>query len=107
MKFQCQNPECKKTFSYSAKLTEYNYNGVVNEKTPFIHPGDHVVLSQIEKPVCPFCHSLTFEEYAEPLPKLVSVLSVEIADVDAKLKEGYEVKELYAKSAILIKKAKS
>jgi hypothetical protein len=55
---------------------------------------------------------LNFEEQTEPQPEIKSVISVPIEDVDAKLKEGYVVKEfyfvpvgkfLYAKMATLVK----
>lgn len=37
--------------------------------------------------------------------KIASVVSVDFADVDAKLKEGYEVHEIYAKNVVLTKRA--
>ena len=88
MKFVCQNPKCKKTFVYVAKLTsEINVNQDILE----IH-------------VCPYCHELEFEEYIEPVGKISSVKSVELAEVDSWIGQGYEVKELYAKTATMIKK---
>jgi len=105
MKFQCLNPECKATFLHTAKTTEYLYSGDMSKD--FIHPEDHVLLKMIEKPICPYCHGLTFEEYVEPIiqDKIVSVKSVELDKVDEWISQGYEVKELYAKTATMIKKA--
>lgn len=40
-------------------------------------------------------------------PSITSVISVPIEEVDSKLKDGYEIKELYAKTATLIKYQKS
>lgn len=86
MPFQCLN--CKKVFVYPAKLTFdiADPNGVV------------------ERHVCPHCLSIKFEETPEQLGKIVSVKSVDLAQVDEMIVQGYEVKELYAKTATLIKK---
>ncbi len=104
MKFQCLNPVCKSIFIYTAKSTEYLYSGDLGKD--FVHPEDHVLLKMIERPICPFCHGLTFEEYVEPVvqEKIVSVKSVELDKVDEWIGQGYEVKELYAKTATMIKK---
>ena len=84
--------------------------GLVNEQmqkgwilNPEIYAGkplrlDNAVVYHIVK--------YTEEEMVELNKKeeIVSVKSVDLNDVDALLKEGYTVKELYAKNAVLIKK---
>jgi hypothetical protein len=93
MKFQCLSSGCKKTFLYAAKrLSE----GLVSD--------EHEVF---ETHVCPYCHGLDFEELIEtvPIQKIVSLKSVSIEEVDALIQEGYEVREVYAKNAILQKKS--
>jgi hypothetical protein len=85
--------ECDKghIFIYPAKKTATDSNitlGYANE---------------LETHVCPFCQSLTLKEHVEPQPEIASVVSVPLEEVDAKLAEGYTVKELYAKTATLIK----
>ena len=104
MKLQCLNPECKATFVHTAKTTEYLYSGDLGKE--LIHPEDQVLLKMIEKSICPYCHGLTFEEYVEPViqEKIVSVKSVELDKVDEMIGQGYEVKELYAKTCTMIKK---
>jgi hypothetical protein len=57
-----------------------------------------------ETSVCPFCGGLEFDEFVEPQPQITSVKSVNIEDVDALLKDGYVVLEVYAKTANLVKK---
>lgn len=84
MKVECIN--CKKVFIFS--------------KTVTITLGTERVE---ETHVCPYCNSLNLAVYEEPLPEVTSVLSVPLEEVDGKLKEGYMVKELYAKTATLIK----
>jgi hypothetical protein len=97
MKFQCQNPECKKIFVYAAKRTSTEYN------------PNYSVKDLLETHECPFCKSPNFEEYAEPkvIEKISSVKSVELVEVDEWIAQGYEVKELYAKTATMIKKEKT
>ena len=104
MKFQCLNPECKSVFVHTAKRTEYLYSGDMAKE--FIHPSDHVLLKMIEHPVCPFCHGLAFQELVETVQaeKVCSVKSVELDKVDDWIAQGYEVKELYAKTATMVKK---
>lgn len=99
MKFICLNPECKKTFLYTAKQ--------FSSETPNDPSATCDNTMTFETHVCPYCHGLDFEEYVEPViqDKIVSLLSVPIEEVDALLKEGYEVREVYAKNAILQKKA--
>lgn len=96
-KFECMNPNCKKTFLYTAKRIE--------SKTDMATDMNELIF---ETHVCPHCHSLDFEEYVEPViqEKISSVKSVELDKVDEMITQGYEVKELYAKTATMIKKEK-
>lgn len=96
MKFECLNSDCKKTFLYLAKVTDY------------ICGGASYPARTIEIHVCPHCQSLNFQEYVEPVivEKISSVKSVELDKVDEMITQGYEVKELYAKTATMIKKEK-
>lgn len=96
--FKCS--DCSKTFLYAGRLI------VSPEILTTTKPanGARYQYQTLEVRACPYCKSVNIERYAEPATKIVSVLSVEIPEVDAKLKEGYEVHELYAKTAILIKK---
>lgn len=58
----------------------------------------------IDRHVCPYCASNKYAEIKLETAKIVSVRSVDIAQVDMCLAEGYEVHELYAKTATLIKR---
>ena len=57
-----------------------------------------------EVPVCPICFTRIYSEYVLDKKSITSVISVDLADVDTKLKEGYEVESLYAKTATLVKR---
>jgi len=92
MKLQCKNEKCGKTFLYTAKRSLTIPQEKENE------------FDSIETHVCPFCKSPEFDEFVEPQPQIVSVKSVPIEDVDALIKEGYVVLEVYAKTCNLIKK---
>jgi len=90
MKYQCEN--CKAIFPHTAKLTsgpgtDQRFTGQV----------------MIERSVCPFCTSLMVIEFVEPEADITSVKSVPLEEVDTYLKEGYVVRELYAKTATLVK----
>ena len=85
MKYQCL--ECKETFVHTATLTTD-----ISEK------------EIIEYSVCPFCKSRHYDELKLEEQPITSVVSVPLEDVDAKLKEGYQVHELYAKTATLTKR---
>jgi hypothetical protein len=63
------------------------------------------VTKSIEEYVCPYCQSLNIDEFVVPQAEIVSVKSVELDKVDEWIGQGYEVKELYAKTATMIKKA--
>jgi hypothetical protein len=57
-------------------------------------------------PVCAFTDNLIevhIEEIVEPEPEITSVKSVDLSQVDDYLKLGYVVRELYAKTATLVK----
>lgn len=99
MKVVCLNPECKKTFLHCAKKTVSNTIGL----------NTSPIIESIEIYVCPYCKSPEFEEYIEPktIEKISSVKSVELAEVDGWIAQGYEVKELYAKTATMVKKEKT
>lgn len=109
MKFVCQNPECKKTFVYAATLTEQTPASIIAQAGSVI--TEHAVYPTNIRTVhiCPFCRSLNFEEYAEPVVvvQISSVKSVELDKVDEWIGQGYEVKELYAKTATMVKKVKA
>ena len=89
MKFKCLNKDCGKMFMYPAKTIEST------DQHPTLVTETHV---------CPFCLQREFDEFVEPQPQIVSVKSVPIEDVDALIKEGYVVLEVYAKTCNLIKK---
>ena len=58
----------------------------------------------VESKECPRCQSEAISEFVEPEADITSVLSCDLGAVDGFLKQGYIVKELYAKTATLIKK---
>jgi len=60
----------------------------------------------IESHICPFCASLEIAEVEKTQPAIEGIISVKICDADAKLKEGYEIKDTYASTVTLIKKTK-
>ena len=105
MKYQCD--ACKKVFLHPAKR-------MFTSVAPIPDPTKFQTTSAITKEdlnsvttethVCPYCDSINLTEYLESEPSITSVVSVDIADVDGKLKEGYIVHELYAKTATLVKK---
>lgn len=119
MKYQCQNPECKKIFIHTAKQTQFAPKKasmeikVLSDKLSEESRGwinnqitNAVQLAQselIETQVCPFCQSKEYTEFVEPAEEISSVKSVDLAQVDDYLKLGYKVKELYAKTATLVK----
>ena len=86
MRYICENDHI---FEHTAKMTKQH-----------THDDDFTV----EAPVCPHCLTIVYSEYVLDKKQITSVLSVNIAEVDSKLKEGYEVESLYAKTAILVKR---
>lgn len=77
----------------------------------FEHTGKEITLAidgdnslQLEIPICPICVTRIYSEYVLDKKRITSVISVSLEEVDAKLQEGYEVENLYAKTATLVKK---
>ena len=99
MKYECL--DCKKTFIYAAKKTTL----LISDAKDLLVAMRNLTIpsSQFETHVCPYCQSLNIDEQIETQPNINSVISVPIEDVDAKLKEDYVVRELYAKTATLVK----
>ena len=85
MRYICERDDI---FEHTAKLIQIEPDGT----------------SQLEVPVCPICHTNVYSEYVLDKQKIVSVVSVDLTDVDAKLKDGYTVESLYAKTATLVKR---
>jgi hypothetical protein len=67
-----------------------------------IHTGSEFNWGEYKK--CPECDSIYLTEYVEPEADITSVLSCDLGAVDGFLKQGYIVKELYAKTTTLIKR---
>jgi len=87
MKFECL--KCGKTFLYPA----------IHTTTVSIESNE-----PLELHVCPYCKSLDIDEISEKSAKIVSVACVDLGQVDQKILEGYEVRELYAKTTTMVKK---
>jgi hypothetical protein len=88
-RFECE--DCHKTFLYPAVMT-----------TEMPQTPD----TWFEVRICPYCHSMNIKEVEQTIPveQITSVKSVDLAEVDELLKQGYQVHELYAKTATLVKK---
>jgi len=93
VKYECLS--CKKTFLHVGRLTNNDVSIGMNTAP---------VINSLEVSVCPYCKSLDIEDHVEVEPAITSVKSVDLAEVDGFLKEGYVVHELYAKTATIIKK---
>jgi len=105
VKFVCL--DCKKTFIYPATLTEQLPQSTVSQVGSVV-PDHSVYPTNIRTVhVCPYCRSLNIDEFVEPHPTIVSVKSVELDKVDEWIGQGYQVKELYAKMATMVKKEAS
>jgi DNA-directed RNA polymerase subunit RPC12/RpoP len=92
LKFECA--DCRKQFEYAAKL----------EKSKWIEETDES--KAVETHVCPYCESLNiFEVKEKPSPKITALIDVPLAEVNAKITEGYVVlpDKIYSKNAILVK----
>lgn len=101
MNYECV--DCHKTFLHAAVLTGSLVMGSEKDAS-----REHTLADPIlERRVCPFCLSLNIQEHVEQVldEKIVSVKSVDLDKVDTMIAEGYEVKELYAKAATMVKKA--
>ncbi len=90
-KYECEN--CNRKFLYAATKT---------------------ITSEIDKEIeateyrcCPYCGSMDFDEIVKEESEIVSVKSVNLDEVDDWLSKGYTVQSLYAKNAVLIKKAET
>jgi hypothetical protein len=81
--------ECGNKFHHTAKITI---------------PHSHVTDGTVEFYCCPECQSTDYDEYVLDQKRITSVVSVALSDVDARLKEGYEVESLYAKTATLVRR---
>lgn len=57
----------------------------------------------LESFICPHCGTLKYREYKQQ-DVVTSVISVDLSEVDVRLKEGYVVESLYAKTATLVKR---
>ncbi len=100
-KYVCD--KCQKKFVHPAKIVDTTPSYTAPNMTTSALP---VVSNQksLEYTVCPFCQALEYSEFVDPQPEITSVVSVDLADVDAKLQEGYIVESLYAKTATLVKR---
>lgn len=87
MKYKCL--ECNQTFIHTQKRITTSNTSEQIESWETYH--------------CPYCKSQTYTEYTEPQPEIVSVKSVPLEEVDSMLTQGYVVRELYAKTATLVK----
>lgn len=66
--------------------------------------------SSTESNVCPYCGSLNFSEAPQEItvnPEIVALIDSPLADVNARLAEGYQVMpdKIYSKNCILVKYA--
>lgn len=99
MKFECLNPDCKKTFLYAAKHVHFLEPRSIQETvyTSF------KLSDSIETLHCPFCGSLEFQEQsaASPAPKMLDMVECEVTAVKGFLDRGYVVIDRYAKSVRL------
>lgn len=94
---------CKCTFLYAAKRTLYDLNNLpykIAAEQVYIHPADNVIVAKTDISVCPYCFSREIAEYTMPLE---SIRSIDINEADALLKEGYVLKDAFAKTVTLIK----
>ena len=99
MKYVCAT--CNKVFLHTAKtvkaLDGKGERGVIMGNMA-------VQVDTVESAVCPFCHSLEYEEFIVTEGTITSLKSVPLEDVDDYLKKDYVVKDTFAKTATLIKR---
>jgi hypothetical protein len=88
---------CGKEFLYAAKSIHNDVSIGMNTAP---------IINSVETHSCPFCHSLEIAEVEKTQPAIESIIKVSYEEADAKLKEGYEVKDTYASTVTLIKKEK-
>lgn len=107
MKLRCLNPSCAKTFLYAAKLVTVRNTTTTIEQDYLGTSASSIKIPETttqEFHVCPYCNNVNIDEFVEPQQEITSVKSVNLEDVDEWLGKGYVVRELYAKTATLIKK---
>jgi len=92
MKYICENDHI---FEHTAKL--HTLSLIEQDSIKSREESDTIEVS-----VCPICETRTYAEYVLDKKQITSVISVDIAEVDTKLQEGYEVESLYAKTATLV-----
>jgi hypothetical protein len=103
MKYVCKDSECGKQFQTLAKIVMYDYTG--NLEKEFVHPTDHLMISQTEYYCCPHCGSQDFDEApAEPVKQeeICNVYIYELTtgaqtELDKLLASGYKVVNRYSK----------
>ena len=102
MKYKCLSLDCGKQFMYTAKkiVSTVKNTALTNEET--------FTDVTVETNVCPYCDSLNFDESpaeAPVNPEIIALIDSPLADVNARLAEGYRVMpdKIYAKSAVLVK----
>lgn len=89
----------------TSTLSEHGFGKTIVKENPtdwqrFVNREDFI---ENTFNVCPECHS--FKLSVAPEENITSVKSVPLEEVDTYLKEGYKVKEFYAKNCTLIKTA--
>ena len=116
MKYQCQAPDCQKTFTHPAKNileeTPEQYVDLRQDKTTnaAILQPKVTVKTTLETFVCPFCYSRDFAEYVEPevaSDLLEDMKLVEFQDVVAFVAKGYVELDrddhVFAKGVVMLK----
>lgn len=113
-KYQCLG--CKKTFLFPAKKivnspqTEQANIAPINDSQGVLKNYTYQATTNsvtTETKVCPHCGSIEIDEVREPeksSEKIVAVKSAEFVEVEAMVKEGWEVEAVYSKNAVLVKK---
>ena len=105
---------CGKEFLYAAKkILIYDVSFPVDDNgRPLESKIDDdtnlvrtVIPETIESHCCPYCYGSDLREVEKTEPQIESIISVEIKEADALLKQGYEVRDAYATKVTLVKKA--
>jgi hypothetical protein len=107
-KYQCLNPDCKKTFIHSAKLIEHKAWG--EEAIKYANAEGIMVIGtfEVEKAICPFCLQPNFDELTENQTETGNVYVYDLTSgaqtkLDELLAQGYKVTGRYSKQYILEK----
>jgi hypothetical protein len=103
-KYQCG--KCKKVFQYTAKQTHFlEPKDIQIDEDTSVKAGD-----TLESAVCPYCHSLDFSEFVEPVvvaDVLEDMLAVPFEQVKEYLTKGYKelnrTSAVYAKGVVMLK----